>query len=262
MIDQLQDDVISSKDFKTWVDSKPKIPRTLYGLPLIDKYTKGFAPGELIIITGYSGHGKTTFLQSVSARLSNQGHKILWISYELTPSQFIEKFHDPLPDFYLPKEVVAYNIEWIEKKICESITKYQVQSIFIDHLHYVLDMSKTNENNSTLIGYYCRQLKQMAIKYNVTVFLIAHTKQPKGDSLPSLGDIRDSSFIAQESDAVYSISRLKNDNQDQETYSTESVFSVLKQRETGAMGKNIILTFKNKMMYEQITKEDDLSLNT
>jgi hypothetical protein len=227
----------------------------------IDNYYGFELDGNHLYLLGdFSVTHNTTWCQSVSTRLSNMGHKLLWISYELTPQQFIQKFADPLPKFYVPKEVVAYNIEWIESKIKEAKDKFGIQSVFIDHLHYVIDMAKMQDDKSAMIGCLCRSLKQIAIKYGVTVFLIAHTKQPKGESLPGLGDIRDSSFIAQESDAVYAISRLRNEDRNVELYSNDSVFTILKQRETGSLGKNIILTFRDKMMYEQLTTKENFDI--
>jgi replicative DNA helicase len=143
----------------------------------------------------------------------------------------------------------------------DAIKKFGIRAVFIDHLHYIVEMiPKGNLSQSAVIGDVCRRLKQMAIKYNITVFLIAHTAQPKGEDnsnqQPTLSSIRDSSFIAQESDAVYAINRVKKKGFSSEIYENDSWFLILKQRRTGTMGKKVKLSYINNTFVETLSNED------
>lgn len=92
-------------------------------------------------------------------------------------------------------EMKAGNFEWLKLKCLEAKMKYNCQVIFIDHLHFLVDM-ETKLNMSLNIGAVMRQIKHdIAKEMGLMVFLIAHQGQPGSDAEPSLGNIRDSSFI-------------------------------------------------------------------
>jgi twinkle protein len=48
-----------------------------------NKYLKGLRKGELTIVTGASGSGKTTFLSQLSIDFLTQGMPTLWGSFEI-----------------------------------------------------------------------------------------------------------------------------------------------------------------------------------
>lgn len=51
--------------------------------PLLNKYLKGHRKGELTILTGPTGSGKTTFMSDYSLDLAMQGVNTLWGSFEI-----------------------------------------------------------------------------------------------------------------------------------------------------------------------------------
>jgi replicative DNA helicase len=254
--------IISSHDLQKKLSSLPKEARYSTGIKGIDVLTEGFGPGELIIVTGYSGHGKTSFCQTLTVNIARNKMKSLWFSFEMTARQFLRKFNSPMPLFYIPEQGNNVGFDFVERATEEAIKKFGIRAIFIDHLHYIVEMiPRGNLSQSAVIGDVCRRLKQLAIKLNITVFLIAHTAQPKGEDntnqQPSLSSIRDSSFIAQESDAVYAINRVKKKGYSSEIYENESWFLILKQRRTGTMGKKVKLSYVNNTFVEAISSEDE-----
>lgn len=254
--------IISSHDLQKKLSSMPTEPRYSMGIRGIDILTEGFGPGELIIVTGYSGHGKTSFCQTLTMNIARNKIKSLWFSFEMTARQFLRKFNSPMPLFYIPEQGDNNGFDFIERATVEAINKYGIRTIFIDHLHYIVEMiPKGNLSQSAVIGDVCRRLKQLSIKLNITIFLIAHTAQPKGDDsstqMPTLSSIRDSSFIAQESDAVYAINRVRKKGYSSEVYDNDSWFIILKQRRMGTMGKKVKLSYINNTFVEAITNEEE-----
>jgi len=246
------DEVISAKDYVKELATRPKIPGFLYGIDKIDALTEGVELGELVIVTGYSGHGKTSFTQTITSNFDNSGVPCLWFSYEVTPQQFFRKF-PTLPNFHLPRTLTGNSMEWLESKVKEGKRKFGTKVVFIDHLHYLIDMipaAKMTGNDSLVIGGLLRRLKRIALEQQVAIFLIAHTKQPKDDEAPSMNSIRDSSFIAQESDAIYAISRLREKKMGADLYTNDAMFQILKQRRTGTMGKRVKLTYTGNKYVE------------
>jgi len=213
----------------------------------------------LITVSGFTGFGKTTLAQTISYNLGQQKIRAMWFSFELTARQFFSKYtEDDLPLFYLPTNNKPYDLEWIEKKIIEAKTKYDIKIAFIDHLHYLVPMvtnSNIKQNKGDIVGDTMRTLKLLAVKYDIAIFLMAHTKQPKDNNSPVIGDLRDSSFVGQESDIILIMHRPSKRGKRDE-YEDYGTCTIAKQRDGGHYGK-IKLEVHNKMFYDPITAEDE-----
>ena len=127
------------------------------------------------------------------------------------------------------------------------MAKYNCKVVFIDHLHYLLEMQKMAEAKSIslLVGMMMRELKKMAVNHNLTIFLVSHMRKLMYDKLPELDDLRDSSFIAQESDLVLFLKRKK----DGDIYTNNATLRVSKNRRNGKLG-DIKLSLTNGQFQE------------
>ena len=61
------------------------------GYPSIDKYSGGLTRGEITIIGGRPGHGKTTVMINLLAKALEQGHKAMFFSRELPNAELLKK---------------------------------------------------------------------------------------------------------------------------------------------------------------------------
>lgn len=200
------DKIISSWELREKVVDEPVI-KYYCGTQAIDNLFEGFEAGELITLSGPTKHGKTTLFQMLTSGFYKNNIFCLWFAYEVPPKQLIRRFKD-LPLFYFPERLKGRIMDYFDKKISEAVKKYGTRIIFMDHLHYLLDMAQ-GKNMSIQIGQIIRGLKQLAIKYNIVIFLAAHTTKLMTEREPSAEDIRDSSFVGQESDAVMILWRTK-----------------------------------------------------
>lgn len=203
--------IISSYQLKDKLDEEGEIKPLVNirsNFPSLDRAIENFHDGELIAVSGYTKHGKTTFCQTLTKNFFEQQYYSLWFSYEVTPRQFIHCFDDDdLPLFYLPDGLEARSMNWVEKKILESLFKYNTRIVFIDHLHYLFDMVG-KQNISLTIGDIVRKLKSIAVNNRLIIFLLCHTAKPITDGGElNHGAIRDSSFVSQESDSVFLVQR-------------------------------------------------------
>ena len=213
-------------------------------LATLDTLTGGFYPGQLIVISGITGQGKTTLAQTFTHSLTEQGVKPLWLSYELPVDDFMRAFHiDYHKRIYMPGNLKDNSLQWIEERVIESKLKYSTQAIFIDHIHYLVSMAPKN-NLSFVMGETVRGLKQLAIKHRIMVFLIAHMMKTRSDEEPGLGHIRDSSFIEQESDMSLYVWRFRDDKQ-------ITVLKIAKNRRRGIIDDKIPLVLINGRYYEK-----------
>jgi len=227
------DQIISSFDLADQLKYSKDMPVIESKLPLLDYHLEGgFEGGELISLSGPPKVGKSLLMQTLTLNFLDQKYKSLWFQYEITPRRFIEGFK-ALPKFYLPQKLEAYNLEWIEKRVLEAILKHGIKIVFIDHLHYLFDLV-SQKNTSLQIGNVIRTLKQIAVRYNIIIFLACHMKKVNFDKEPSDEDIRDSSLIGGESDTILIIWRVPNTD-------TEAVLKLRYARRSGARDKKIKL---------------------
>lgn len=215
-------------------------------IPALDDSLGGFEAGELVTTSGLTGQGKTTFCQTLSWNFFSQDIPSLWFSFEMTYRQFLRKVPDEL-FFFMPLTLKGKSLTWIGARIHEGKLKYGVRAVFIDHLHFLVDMARM-KNPSLEIGSIVRGLKGIALNLNVTIFLIAHSTKVRFDQEPELSDIRDSSFIPQDSDIVLILWRAKDTSGE---YINKSVIKVAKSRRTGIMGRKIPLIYQHGLYYEE-----------
>jgi replicative DNA helicase len=208
------DQVLPSKSVYSLLNEQAKNKVDLSsGIAALEEKIYGFWGGELTVISGPTGHGKTLLCQSLTNNFSNFGHRSLWFSYEVPAKQFIEQFGGPLELMYMPNILQANSLHWIRQRILEAKLKYQIEAVFVDHLHFLADVM-ISRNPSLEIGQVMRIVKRWALEFNVCFFLIAHTTKTNPDVTRELGlgDVRDSSFIEQEADNVFYVWRSKEKN--------------------------------------------------
>lgn len=209
------------------------------GIPALDDITGGFRTGELVVVSGPTGMGKTTLLQSMTYEFSDNDIPSLWFSYEVGVSDLSERFGGMVPDFVLPYKMIDSDFNWLVSKVYEGIAKFGVRVIFIDHLHFLLDMEELAKTNTSLaIGHLMRRLKKFAVETNTLIFLVSHVAKTKFESEPEISDLRDSSFIGQESDYVLLIWR----------HEDKAFLKVAKNRRLGTL-KSVALTLQNGRFY-------------
>lgn len=247
-----KDKVVTSFELRNKYASEKQPPLIVSGFHRLDAITGGFSEGQLVVMSGWTKCGKTSYCQTLTQKYSFQGIGCLWFSYEVPTREFLTRFpNGQVPLFYLPAMLKETTLDWIEKRIVEAKAKYDTKIVFIDHLHFLVPMGA--QNMSGLIGQVMRELKKMAIRNNVVIFILAHTTKIRSDEKPSLEHMRDSSFVAQEADVVLMISRPHFDEDDEKANNDRSAkMRVLANRRTGTRG-TIEMTYEENQ-YVEITK--------
>jgi hypothetical protein len=196
----------------------------------------------------------TLLAQTLTASFIKQNCFPLWFSFEVPTRQFLRQF-PTVPHLFLPLELKANAMDWVEERILEALQKYNCRCIFIDHLHFLFDLGRSR-NPSLDIGQVIRRLKGITIKHEVMIFLLCHTQQPKeGDEGLGYEKIRDSSFVAQESDCVIMIARTPEQDQ------SYAMARVEFHRRTGVMKEKILLEKKGWWLTEREEENGDAGKN-
>ena len=262
-----EDEVISSIEMAEILSKEEKSQFSFStGITLLDGILNNVEAGELVIITGPTGEGKTSLMMTISKAMSINNTLPVWFELELTARQFFQKYNFQPPLFYLPKRNTDNNILWLEERILEAIVKYNIKSVFIDDLHHLFSLIKIQGNTALEIGDIIAKLKDIAVLNNLVIFLQVHVKDPQDATTrePILTDIRDSGLIKALADTVIGIWRVNNDTKTEKgkkarrqeigDYDTKAKVRVWKNRREGKLS-TFYLEMKDKFFVESYDKD-------
>lgn len=257
-----EDRIVSSHELAQQLDDQPEFSYNT-GVHAIDRILGGVQPGEMVIVSGPTGEGKTTLLMSITRNMAMANIPSVWFTLEVTPKAFIQKIKkgtgDTMPTFYLPNRNTDNQIEWLEQRIIEAKVKYDPKVVFIDHVHQIFSLQKAQGKSLSLeIGDMVASIKQMAIDHHLVIFLIAHTRDnaEKPTAEPRKEEIRDSGLISRLADAIIMVWRIKNSEAEKTKRPTDldendtwSKVRIVKNRREGRMG-TLIMEHKDGLLNE------------
>jgi replicative DNA helicase len=252
---QGEDRIISHRDQAKEFDNLPtNVFKAETFFPYLNELVEGFEEGEVWVVSGKTKSGKSLLCQTLARDFSIKGLPSVFFNFEISPKQFLKRFNGDIPEHtYTPRRLKTAAMDWVEDRIKEAVVKKNIKVYFLDHLHYLIDLVQM-QNSSIKIGSIVRQLKLMAIKHKVIVFLVAHTgKVPDGQE-PTAENIRDSSLICQESDGTLMLWRLKDNNEtdEQKRNLNNTMLRVEMTRRTGVYGKKIKLVKNERGLFGEV----------
>lgn len=239
------------------------MPKISIGIKEIDKLLGGLYYGQLVLLSGRRGEGKSTFMSQIIAESLEQDNPVFIYSGELNDSHFkrwldlqlagplnliptrdslgfehktiANSTIDKINDWYRNKAFI-YDNEIIEdnemsdllETIEKSIMQYGIKLICIDNLMTALDIAMNDDlyrAQSKFVG----KLKKLSQQYNVVVILVAH---PRKQSLDLTNDdVSGSSDITNKVDIVMNYTTKKDLPPDQR------LLTITKNRLTGKLTK-------------------------
>ena len=255
------------------------------GIVPIDKVIGGLYFGQVAAITGKRGEGKSTLVSQILVESLDQGYSILAYSGELTDYHFKRwmdfqaaggdhvmtrygKYDDV--EYFIQDGIVEQINDWYRgrafvydnkvvsdddetKQLLDTIEKaiqrYGVRVISIDNMMTAMDVDLQNDLYRAQ-SKFVKRLKEIAVKYNVLILLVAHPKKTQQDIQND--DVSGSSDITNRVDLVLAYSRdRKADAEHPINQCTHANLTVLKNRLTGrlAMGDG-----KIPLVYSEKTK--------
>lgn len=199
---------------------KPK--EYLTGIKTIDLLLEGkpIVGGNVIVIAGDTGFGKTTLALNIAYNNAKLGHKVLIISFEMTAEEnYIALAKIPTYDtMTFPHQARAIvnalpifvddnghnTLVGVENSIRQQQLKQGVDIVIIDHISLM-----TGEGHSTadMVKKITNGLKQLAQRIKLPIFELCHlNRQGKAiGTRPTLNSLKDSSTIEQDANKVFLI---------------------------------------------------------
>jgi len=221
--------------------SRSSITGVPTGFTLLDDYTAGFQPSELIIIAGRPSSGKTAFAMNIARNAAVQYNKSVAIfSLEMTHQELLNRmisgesqvdakkiktgrlsneewmrvantFHRLKSDIYIDESSELSILE-LRAKARRLKQDHKIDMIIVDYLQLVKGMDNP-ERRDLEVAYVSRGLKALAKDLNIPVVACAQLNRgveirgAKGEKRPQLADLRESGSIEQDADVVIFVHR-------------------------------------------------------
>jgi replicative DNA helicase len=250
-----EDKVVSFAEIAERLKTRGEELKIMSGWAKLDEIVCGFRLQQLVVVSAFTKHGKTSLLIDLTTKIKNT-HP-LWFAFEESAEELIQKYldrgEDP-PHAYTSEYAKKSTLEWIESKIVESIAKYGTQVVFIDQLDFIIPYS--SDNRADRIGDAMRTLKGIAKRWHVVIFLICHLSKARMNEQPTLDELKGSSSIGQEADTVILLWREQKKENGQVIISNNVNVSVQANRRTGKTG-NVKMVYNNGHFLEQEWKQEE-----
>ena len=211
-----------------------KLPKIYSGIDEVDKVTGGLAMGQLVLITGKRGKGKSTFMSQIICEALEQQQTIFaysgeladfhfkrWLDLQLAGDKYIDAERnsygvleyslsqnviDKINTWYTDRAYIYDNtyippngeLETLPETIEKAIKQLNVNVICIDNLMTAMEYDGDNLYNAQ--SNFVTKLKSIANKYNVLVILVAHRRKNSGEELND--DVSGSGDVTNRADII------------------------------------------------------------
>ncbi|EEC45384.1 predicted protein, partial [Phaeodactylum tricornutum CCAP 1055/1] len=204
------------------------VPMT--SLPALTNIIKGFRRGEMTVLTGPTGSGKTTFLGQMSLDLAEQGINMLWGSFEIKNTRLIHKLmqqfsREPLPTgeqavesklealadrferlpFYFMKFHGGSDVDDVLDAMDYAVYVNDVEHIILDNMQFMISRNKNKTSTFDKFDVQdvaIEKFRKFATDKNVHVTLVVHPRKEQEDMKLSMASIYGSAKATQEADTV------------------------------------------------------------
>lgn len=246
------------------------------GIVGLDRHYK-IRMGDLAVVTGIPGHGKTTFVNEVLARMATDyGFVGAFASFEQNPQQdhkrALRAFFARKPEkeqsaaelaeadawidekfcFIVPDDEEDPTLEWLIERIQAAVVQYGARIVSIDPWNELEHRRPEGMSETEYTGDALRQIRRLAQRLNVHIIVAAHpTKLEMKDGklpIPSLYSIAGSSNWANKPEVGIVVYREKD----------RTRIIVLKSRyhdEIGEPGQIEAIYSRYQARYDVIVKE-------
>ena len=241
------------------------------GFPDIDKKIAGFQKGDLIIIGGRPGMGKTTLGQNFIYNVADINKKpVLFFSLEMGRDQIIDRMLSPIADVeawkirdgnisdeeftrigdalgamsdvpILIDDTSGLSILEIRNRARRAKHDHDICMVVIDYLQLIRSSDRYAGNRVQEVTEISTNLKVLARELNVPVIALAQLNRQvtgRDDPRPTLSDLRDSGSIEQDADIVMLIHRPDYYNKNKPDYVPTNITELLiEKHRNGETGK-------------------------
>ncbi|KAJ1866970.1 hypothetical protein LPJ78_001394 [Coemansia sp. RSA 989] len=236
-------------------------------LPGWNAIYKGLRPGELTILSGPTGCGKTTVISQMSLDFCKSGVSTLWGSFEIpnvrlatrmmsqfakrdissNPSEidYWSRKFEQLPMYFL-KFHGSTQPETVLETMRHAVYAYDVKHIIIDNLQFMMSMQAKGMDKYDAQDAAIATFRRFATEENVHITVVAHLRKDQPAADVDINSIFGSAKVTQEADNVVILQRYGGSE------SKVRCINVLKNRFDGTLGKVYISYDNDTMAFKEI----------
>jgi len=221
------------KEISRAISGEVSLTGVTSGFSNLDHTTGGFRPGELSIIAGRPGMGKTALGLVIAWNAAKEGHPVAYFSCEMSNPELASRFISGASGYTnselsqgncrieqvcestvgfldLPlyvDDTAALTILELRAKCRRLILRYKVELVVVDYLQL---MAGQGHNREQEISYISRNLKAIAKDLNISIIALSQLNreaESREDKRPRLSDLRESGAIEQDADRVLMVYR-------------------------------------------------------
>ena len=179
------------------------------GYRKLDDMTEGFEPGEVMILTGHTKHGKSKLAANLAWNVAEQGKNVMFINTEMTKMQVARRMNGMSKSDSPTKGKIYMNDRadleaYDATALMERAKEMGCDMVIIDHLHF---FSRSTDNQTNEISKITKEFKEAAVQYELPLILLCHIKQGDTTKRPTLESLKGSSSIAQDADIILTVWR-------------------------------------------------------
>ena len=188
----------------------------------------GIRPGEITVLVGDTGSGKSTFGINMVLDAMERGDHALIISSEMSPQRVVSKLasmiaqvdylaqsdadRQKVREFFSAHPLCLLDIHGpvSETRMAETVAycaeRFGVKFVLLDHLHFFIQAEPEHERQA--LESYMRAIVSVKMKTKAHIFVIAHPRatQKDGEKV-GMASIKGASGIKQDADNVLAIHR-------------------------------------------------------
>ena len=181
----------------------------------INNETRGLRKGELVIIAGRPGMGKTAFALALVRTACESGVKVAYFSMEMRTTELAKRMIRSYSDYEAGAgKISTWPIHLYDHECTIDFVKSNVrllkdcQMVVIDYL----GLMKVNNRikRAEALGEVCHELKSFAMESEIPIVLLCQLNRDsegRNSTIHRLSDLRESGDIEQDADKVFFITR-------------------------------------------------------
>jgi len=212
------------------IERGDKITGRQTGWSSLDRILGGYNRGDLIVLAGRPGMGKTALALTLTKVFAEVGGKALFLSLEMSNEQLAKRYISLIGDIAnwkirngsLKQHEISYlcniantqtiqffidddadcTIQQIKSKAKIHKSRHGLELLVIDYLQLV---KGTKQNREQEIAEISRTLKLLAKELQITIIVLAQLSrkcEERADKRPMLSDIRESGSVEQDADVI------------------------------------------------------------
>jgi len=197
--------------------------------PRLTALMKGVTDGQLVVVAGRTGHGKTSWAINAAIELAFQQIPVLFFSCEMSRGEILTRMAqniirgpvDSREDLMRAADQAQHLITAIHTsgyedpgvllaQVASAKRRNRCRAVFIDYLQLLSISGYNGDARAQEVSKITRRLKEGAVSLEVPIIALAQLNrsvEARHTKKPTLADLRESGAIEQDADKVLFVSR-------------------------------------------------------